>query len=254
MGAESVRAVCFGSAAGSGRVDRQSVPVDGLSPETVAVETIGILLAAHAGADVAVAYRGEAQAAALDAAMRRHGIANVRLVPEASAVPAWLDLDERLDGLRTVVLYDLDETGLTVTVVDRESGEVVASEQSVGRGVAAGSVENSVDLVGDLVEQAGVAAEAVVVLGAGARAQDAAGILRGRSAIPVVVAATPEYVAASGAALLAESTGSAPPAASPIQARPPARVSRVQLVGAGIACAALLLLAVTGFGLGYGRA
>ncbi|WP_179220478.1 Hsp70 family protein [Rhodococcus sp. NCIMB 12038] len=98
-------------------------------PEELAAESIGVVLAGapdsgqvHA---TGVAYRDEAQAGAVQAAMARQQLVNYQLVTEASAALKFLDVSGALGDHATLVFYDLGSSGLTVSVVDRATGEVV---------------------------------------------------------------------------------------------------------------------------------
>ncbi|QDQ95677.1 Hsp70 family protein [Rhodococcus sp. WB9] len=98
-------------------------------PEELAAETIGVVLAGAPDAGqvraTGVAYRDEAQAGAVQAAMARQQLANYQLVTEASAALKFLDASGALDDHATLLFYDLGSSGLTVSVVDRATGEVV---------------------------------------------------------------------------------------------------------------------------------
>lgn len=262
-----VRSRETGTAGTSAAFERRTVAVAGRTPEDAAADAVGAALAemAESGAPVrvSVAYGDEAQAAALDAAMRSAGVAEYRLIPEPTAVLERLGRDGRLSGVRTIVLYDLGSAGLTVSVVDRYTGTVAASERSeilrcdrlertpreTFGSVVLPAIEESVDLIGDLVAQVELLPEAVVLLGGGAHIPEVQAVLAERSAVPIVMPEHPEFVVAGGAAFLAES------AVVPRRSTRAAHraVSRRQVSGAGLAGAALVLIAAIGFGLGYGK-
>ncbi|MCQ4120978.1 Hsp70 family protein [Rhodococcus tibetensis] len=103
-------------------------------PEDLAAESIGVVLAGgfdsgevHA---TGVAYRDEAQAGAVQAAMARQQLGNYQLVPEATAALTVLDASGALGHHSTLVFYDLGSSGLTVSVVDRDTGAVVESTRT----------------------------------------------------------------------------------------------------------------------------
>ncbi|MBY6368114.1 Hsp70 family protein [Rhodococcoides corynebacterioides] len=102
--------------------------------EQLAAQSIGEVLADPGIPDpiaaTGVAYRDDAQAGAVAKAMARQHIANYRLVPEVHAAINFLRTTGDLDGLHTVALYDLGSSGLSVTVVDLDTGAVLASERS----------------------------------------------------------------------------------------------------------------------------
>ncbi|WP_050787390.1 Hsp70 family protein [Rhodococcus jostii] len=98
-------------------------------PEELAAESIGVVLAGAPDAGqvraTGVAYRDEAQAGAVQAAMARQQLANYQLVTEASAALKFLDVSGALGDHATLMFYDLGSSGLTVSVVDRATGKVV---------------------------------------------------------------------------------------------------------------------------------
>lgn len=255
-----------GSAGAEALDDRQSIVVDDRGPEELAADAVGMLLAgagrSGSRVGVGIAYGDEAQAAAVDAALRRQGITNYRLIPELTAVLETLRHDDRVAGMRTVAVYDLGNSGLTVSVVDRSTGAVLATERSTAlRGdrfrdvpretpddAVVDAIVESADLVGELVEQSGTVPEAVVLVGGGAHVPELRSVLQRHSAVPVLAASDPEFTAAVGAALLAE-----PGPRVRGRRSAPRAVSRRQLSGAALAGAALVVLAVVGVGLEYGR-
>ncbi|MBC2642735.1 MULTISPECIES: Hsp70 family protein [unclassified Rhodococcus (in: high G+C Gram-positive bacteria)] len=103
-------------------------------PEELAAESIGVVLAGTPGAGqvhaTGVAYRDEAQAGAVQAAMARQQLVDYQLVTEASAALAFLDASGALADHRTLVFYDLGSSGLTVSVVDRATGDVVETTRT----------------------------------------------------------------------------------------------------------------------------
>ncbi|MFC9836900.1 Hsp70 family protein [Rhodococcus sp. NPDC127530] len=103
-------------------------------PEELAAESIGVVLAGAPDAGqvraTGVAYRDEAQAGAVQAAMARQQLGNYQLVTEASAALKFLDVSGALGHHATLVFYDLGSSGLTVSVVDRATGEVVETART----------------------------------------------------------------------------------------------------------------------------
>src|SRR5688572_12187269 len=77
-----------------GLPEHRTLVVDGHDPESLAAESIGVLLAGDdesgSTACVGIAYTDESRAAALDTALRREGVVDYRLIPELSAVLAHL--------------------------------------------------------------------------------------------------------------------------------------------------------------------
>ncbi|WP_430334162.1 hypothetical protein [Rhodococcus sp. ACT016] len=270
MGAGFVRLVRSrgaGTAGTPAAFERRTVAVAGRIPEEAAADAVGAALAeltkSGEAVGVCIAYGDEAQAAALDAAMRGAGITDFRLIPEPAAALERLSRDDRLSGVRTIVLYDLGSTGLTVSVVDRYTGSVTAAERSevlrcdllervpretFGSAVRP-AIEESVELIGELAAQVELLPEAVVLLGGGAHIPEVQTVLGQRSAVPIVLPEHPEFVVAGGAALLAAAVPT--PRRSTRAAH--RAVSRRQVSGAGLAGAALVVIAMVGLGLGYGR-
>ncbi|PBC59472.1 molecular chaperone [Rhodococcus sp. ACPA1] len=103
-------------------------------PEELAAESIGVVLAGAPDAGpvraTGVAYRDEAQAGAVQAAMARQQLANYQLVTEASAALKFLDVSGALGDHATLLFYDLGSSGLTVSVVDRATGEAVETART----------------------------------------------------------------------------------------------------------------------------
>ncbi|PQP16068.1 molecular chaperone [Rhodococcus opacus] len=280
-------------------------------PEELAAESIGVVLAGAPDAGqvraTGVAYRDEAQAGAVQAAMARQQLANYQLVTEASAALKFLDVSGALGDHATLVFYDLGSSGLTVSVVDRATGEVVetvrtdtvsgdvfdrlirdnqlenkrieepgdaaagvaldlrcreAKERlSTGGAVAVPgdggllllsrdvfdaligvTVESSARLARDVVTRSGRTAEAVVLIGGGARIPLVRSVLQSWLGLPVVVPDHPELVAAQGAALLAQQVVQSPAEVARVlpppytpQSAPDAVVSTYQAPSATVA-------------------
>ncbi|CAM3159531.1 FGGY-family carbohydrate kinase [Prescottella defluvii] len=274
VGAGFVRLVRSDAPDGSGVFEHQAIEVGGQIAEDLAAQSVGVVLADAAGSGsavgVGISYSDEAQAAALDMAMRRQGITGFRLVPEATAILEHLRGTDGASGFRTVVLYDLGSSGLTVSVVDRSTGAVAATERTgMLRGddlvrlpretfdsVAGPAVERSADLVAELIAQSGQRPDAVVLVGGGTHLPVVRDVLGWRLGLPVIAPHAPELATARGAALLATPVsvvGPAGPRPSRARGRHRRPVSRRQVSGAGIAGGALVVIAVIGFGLSYGR-
>lgn len=78
---------------------------------------------------IGVAYRNDAQAGAARTALDRLDI-EFRLVPEVTAALRMLETAGMLGTHETLVFYDLGSSGLTVTVVDRNTGAVLSSART----------------------------------------------------------------------------------------------------------------------------
>ncbi|MGU3432715.1 Hsp70 family protein [Actinomycetes bacterium M1A6_2h] len=106
--------------------------------EQLAAESIGVEISDGADrnniAATGVAYRDDVQAGAMAQAMARQHIANYRLIPEVHAALRFLHSSGELAGLGTVALYDLGSSGLSVSIVDLGTGEIVATERSLDVG------------------------------------------------------------------------------------------------------------------------
>ncbi|WP_179443258.1 Hsp70 family protein [Rhodococcus sp. ACPA1] len=103
-------------------------------PAELAAESIGTVLAERDEIDevqaIGVAYQDDAQAGAVQAAMTRLQIGNFQMVPEVTAALQMLEMSGELGDHSTLVFYDLGSSGLTVTVVDRDTGMVLSSARS----------------------------------------------------------------------------------------------------------------------------
>ncbi|GGG28182.1 hypothetical protein GCM10007304_47510 [Rhodococcoides trifolii] len=106
--------------------------------EQLAAESIGVEMSDGADrnniAATGVAYRDDVQAGAMAQAMARQHIANYRLIPEVHAALRFLHSSGELAGVGTVGLYDLGSSGLSVSIVDLGTGEIVATERSLDVG------------------------------------------------------------------------------------------------------------------------
>nr|WP_256983159.1 Hsp70 family protein [Rhodococcus sp. 06-418-1B] len=102
--------------------------------EEVAAETIGVMLAQNHGdryvEATGVAYRDQQQFGDIQQAMSDQQLYNYRLVPEARAALAYLEASGEIGDFGTIALYDLGSSGLTISVVDRASGEVLLAERT----------------------------------------------------------------------------------------------------------------------------
>jgi molecular chaperone HscA len=101
--------------------------------EELAAESIGVVLAQSNGGQVeatGVAYRDQQQFGDIQQAMARQRLYNYRLVPEARAALAYLDASGEIGDYSTIGLYDLGSSGLTVSVIDRASGNVLLAERT----------------------------------------------------------------------------------------------------------------------------
>ncbi|MFC9766874.1 Hsp70 family protein [Rhodococcus jostii] len=135
VGASAVRFACHDAVTLETPIfQSRSVTATLERPEELAAESIGTVLAERDEADevqaIGVAYQDEAQAGAVQAAMSRLQIGNFQLVPEVTAALQMLEMSGELGDHSTLVFYDLGSSGLTVTVVDRDSGMVLSSARS----------------------------------------------------------------------------------------------------------------------------
>ncbi|PSR63160.1 molecular chaperone [Nocardia sp. MDA0666] len=112
--------------------DVQAMPVgEQHSMDDVAAETVGAVFgSAPEIAATALAYRNEQHARTLRGALARRQLTNYELVPEVAAAREFLRATGELQGYRTVALYDLGSSGLSVSVIDVESGQVSHSERT----------------------------------------------------------------------------------------------------------------------------
>ncbi|MEU5844169.1 Hsp70 family protein [Rhodococcus sp. NPDC047139] len=105
-------------------------------PARLAAGTLGVLFQTGVAGDpierVGLVYRDQSQADRLRAAMAAEGIDRYVLVSEPEAAVTYLQATGEL-GSNTAVFYDLGDAGLTVTVVDLVTREVLAERtDSIG--------------------------------------------------------------------------------------------------------------------------
>ncbi|MFC4604248.1 Hsp70 family protein [Rhodococcus kronopolitis] len=112
----------------------QTLAVRSVVAEEFAAQSVGVMLEHQDHSATAVAVASTAQAAAVQAAMARQHLRNYHLVPETSAALEMLERTGVLGGYRTLVVYDLGSSGVTVSVVDRESRTVLAADRSTAVG------------------------------------------------------------------------------------------------------------------------
>ncbi|MFE3290579.1 Hsp70 family protein [Rhodococcus sp. NPDC059234] len=112
---------------------RQDIAVDSARREELAAQSIGVLLEHDDHADIgatAVVCDIPHRADALHQEMGRQRLHNYHVVPSATAAITLLEQTGQLGDAQTVVLYDLGSSGVTVSVVDRYTRSVVATETS----------------------------------------------------------------------------------------------------------------------------
>ncbi len=112
--------------------DVQTVPVgEQQSMDDAAAETVGAVHGSTAGITAtAITYRNEPHAHTLRGALARRQLVDYEAIPEVAAAREFLLRTGELHNYRTVALYDLGSSGLTVSVVDVESGQVSHSERT----------------------------------------------------------------------------------------------------------------------------
>ncbi|MEU6562281.1 Hsp70 family protein [Nocardia nova] len=112
--------------------DVQTLPVgEQQSMDDVAAETVGAVLGSAPDiAATAIAYRSEQHARMLRSALARRQLTNYEMVPEVTAAREFLRATGELQGYRTVALYDLGASGLTVSVMDVATGQVSHRERT----------------------------------------------------------------------------------------------------------------------------
>ncbi|MFE7418316.1 Hsp70 family protein [Rhodococcus sp. NPDC057529] len=135
VGASAVRFACHDAVSlETPTFQSRSVTATLERPAELAAESIGTVLAERDEADeveaIGVAYQDDAQAGAMQAAMARLQIGNFQLVPEVTAALQMLEMSGELGDHATLVFYDLGSSGLTVTVLDRDTGMVLSSARS----------------------------------------------------------------------------------------------------------------------------
>ncbi|MGV9676189.1 Hsp70 family protein [Nocardia sp. NPDC003482] len=109
--------------------DLHALSVDDHPMAEVAADGLAAALTLDISA-TAIGFRNEQHARALRAALARRQLTNYELVPEAVAALQFLQSSGETHGYRTIALYDLGSSGLSVTVVDVASRRVVHSERT----------------------------------------------------------------------------------------------------------------------------
>ncbi|MCX5042046.1 Hsp70 family protein [Aldersonia sp. NBC_00410] len=111
--------------------DLQRVDVSEQRPENLTAEIIGVALAGGNGIDAtAVACRQDGRADALRTALAHEKLANYQLVPEVIASLELFASTGELNGFRSVAVYDLGTSGLSISVVDTERKIVHGAERT----------------------------------------------------------------------------------------------------------------------------
>ncbi|RDI63205.1 Hsp70 protein [Nocardia pseudobrasiliensis] len=111
------------------RFDLQSLSVDEQRVEEVAADALAAALGPEIAA-TALAFRSEQHARALRAALARRQLTNYELVPEVVAALQFLESAGEVSGYRTIALYDLGSSGLSVSIVDVASRHILYSERT----------------------------------------------------------------------------------------------------------------------------
>ncbi|MFI5781124.1 Hsp70 family protein [Nocardia sp. NPDC051570] len=109
--------------------DVQTLLVAEQRVEEVAADGLGAAFTPDIAA-TALAFRSEQHARALRAALARRQLTNYELVPEVVAALEFLQSAGELSGYRTIALYDLGSSGLSVSIVDVASRQILYSERT----------------------------------------------------------------------------------------------------------------------------
>ncbi|OZD01810.1 hypothetical protein CH275_18620 [Rhodococcus sp. 06-235-1A] len=103
--------------------------------EELAAESIGVVLSQPGDSGpvqaTGVAYRDQQQFGEIQQAMASQRLYNYRLVPEARAALQYLEASGELGHFGTIGLYDLGSSGLTISVIDRGTGQVLLAERTI---------------------------------------------------------------------------------------------------------------------------
>ncbi|NUS95430.1 MAG: Hsp70 family protein, partial [Nocardia sp.] len=104
-------------------------------PETPSAERAALSVAAALNSDPGIARtvlacRDEFQAEAMHVAMAEHGLDDYDIVADTEATLEFATASGALAGITTLGIYDLGASGLSVTVVDVDSGRVVHTERT----------------------------------------------------------------------------------------------------------------------------
>ncbi|MGW0179979.1 Hsp70 family protein [Nocardia sp. NPDC003345] len=104
-------------------------------PETPSAERAALSVAAALNSNPTIAAtvlacRGEHQARAMRVAMAEQGLHEYTLVPDIEAILEFAVTSGALQGVNTLAVYDLGASGLSVTVVDTATREVLHTERT----------------------------------------------------------------------------------------------------------------------------
>ncbi|MGW1739729.1 Hsp70 family protein [Nocardia sp. NPDC001965] len=104
-------------------------------PETPSAERAALSVAAALNSDPGIARtvlacRDEFQAEAMHVAMAEHGLDDYDIVADTEATLEFATASGALAGITTLGIYDLGASGLSVTVVEVDSGRVVHTERT----------------------------------------------------------------------------------------------------------------------------
>ncbi len=140
----------------------------------------------------------------------------------------------------------------TAVALPCDTGVVLISRENFDALITL-AVESSARLTRDVIMRSEQPVQAIVAVGGGARIPLVQQILRNWLAVPVLVPAEPETVAARGASLLARPVAPPPAEPTPMWLDPAPRESRRrEISGAGLAVTALVVVAAIGIGLWNG--
>lgn len=106
------------------------VPSETPSAERAALSVAAALNSDPGIARTVLACRDEFQAEAVQVAMAEHGLDDYDIVADIEATLEFATASGALAGITTLGVYDLGASGLSVTVVDVDSGQVVHTERT----------------------------------------------------------------------------------------------------------------------------
>lgn len=116
---------------GSASFELHRVDIGGADPAESAVRSLRAAFEAEGlAAAPVVAFRQEQDAAAIRAALERDQLSGCLLVPETTAVLAFLHATGGLHGIGTIAIFDLGSSGLTISVVDAATRTVEHAERT----------------------------------------------------------------------------------------------------------------------------
>ena len=179
---------------------------------TVLTEAIDIMRAEaaslHTDVDaVGVVYRSEAERTDFLGAL---GDESVTLCAASASFLTWLAQSEELADAKTVLLYYMGETGVSISLADATEASFTPTKSAELDSMSPERIGSTIPLAWDVVDHSGKKPEFVALFGDSSSNRDVIDILALGLGVPVVRVGDADQIAARGAALQALKNASAP--------------------------------------------